>query len=146
MIYTIGFTKTTAESFFERLRRNKIDVLIDIRLNNRSQLAGFAKAPDIEWFLQELCGICYIHDDLLAPTEEILKDYQKKSINWDGYVALFHDLMQRRNIRRYIKNHYSETSEKNICLLCSEPTAEMCHRRLVAEYFSEVFGMNVQHL
>lgn len=146
MIYTIGFTKTTAESFFKRLRDNKIDILIDIRLNNRSQLAGFAKMPDIEWFLHELCGVRYVHDDFLAPTEEILKDYQKKVIDWNGYVLQFHDLMIKRNIKRYIEMHYSEFQGNNVCLLCSEPTPEMCHRRLIAEYFSEVFGESIQHL
>ena len=146
MIYTIGFTKTSAESFFDRIRKSEIETLIDIRLNNRSQLAGFAKAPDIEWFLHELCHVQYIHDDFLAPTEEILKDYQKKIIDWDGYVLRFDELMNQRDIHQYIEKEYSELKDKNVCLLCSEATPEMCHRRLVAEYFSQTFQTNIKHL
>lgn len=139
MIFTIGFTKTSAQRFFQRLKENKIDVVIDIRLNNKSQLSGFAKYPDIEWFLKELCGIKYIHDLMFAPTEKILKSYQKYEIDWCGYEIQFSALMDERNIRKYISAKYRDIKDKNICLLCSESTAEKCHRRLVSDYFIEVF-------
>lgn len=146
MIYTIGFTKTTAEHFFERLRARGVEVMLDIRLNNRSQLAGFAKAPDIGWFLGQLCGTEYIHDDFFAPTEEILKAYQRREIDWAGYEERFGDLMRRRNIDRYIRGKYADLEGRAVCLLCSEPTPEHCHRRLVAERFREAFGGEVEHL
>ena len=93
MIYTIGFTRTTAEHFFQRLRDAGVGLLLDIRLNNRSQLAGFAKYPDIQWFVKELCGAEYIHDDFFAPTEEILKAYQRHNIDWAQYEIRFDNLM-----------------------------------------------------
>lgn len=146
MIYTIGFTKTTAEHFFERLKSNDVEVMLDIRLNNKSQLAGFAKSPDIGWFLYQLCSIEYVYDDYFAPTEEILKAYQKHEIDWDGYEAMFSQLMEKRNITGYIAKKYGQYKEKKICLLCSEPTPEKCHRRLVANHFCDVFGTTVKHL
>ena len=146
MLYTIGHTQSSAEYFFERLRRNHVEILLDIRLKNKSQLAGFARYPDIEWFVRELCGIQYLHDDFLSPTEDFLKAYQKGEIDWDGYEVQFHDLMRRRNIIEYLRNHYAPLMEKNICLLCSEPTPERCHRRLVADYFRQAFGCEISHL
>lgn len=146
MIYTIGFTKTTAEHFFERLKSSGIEVMLDIRLNNKSQLAGFAKSPDIGWFLDRLCGIEYLYDDYFAPTEEILKAYQKHEIDWNGYETMFSQLMEKRNITGYIAKEYTQYKGKKICLLCSEPTPEQCHRRLVAGYFCDVFGTTVKHL
>lgn len=143
MIFTIGFTKTSAQRFFQRLKENKIDVVIDIRLNNKSQLAGFAKHPDIEWFLKEICGIDYIHDLMFAPTEKILKAYQKYEIDWCGYEVQFAKLMDERNIRKYIHEKYTKIQDKNLCLLCSESTSEKCHRRLVSEYFKEVFHYDI---
>ena len=146
MIYTIGFTRTTAEGFFQRLRDAGIELLLDIRLNNRSQLAGFAKYPDIQWFTKELCGAEYIHDDHFAPTEEILKAYQHREIDWTQYEVRFDDLMARRDIQTYIQKQYSQYIDRPLCLLCSEPTPERCHRRLVAERFSTAFGAEVKHL
>lgn len=137
-IYTIGFTKKTAESFFKILKENKIELVLDIRLNNTSQLAAFAKFPDIGYFLKQIGNIEYIHDIKFSPMEETLKRYKKKEINWDGYVTEFNYTMQERKITKYINENYR--LDKNICLLCSEPTANNCHRTLVADKFIEVFG------
>lgn len=144
-IYTIGFTKKNAEVFFTLLQKNNVQMLIDVRLNNTSQLAGFSKFPDIEFFLNKICDIDYKHEVLFAPEETTLSRYKKKDINWDKYVTEFSETMKQRNIRKYIAENYC--SKKNICLLCSEATPEKCHRRLVAEIFAEVFeGIKIIHI
>lgn len=146
MIFTIGFTQKNAENFFDLLTQNKIDLLIDIRLNNTSQLAGFAKYPDIQFFLKRIGQINYVHDIALSPTEDLLKDYKNKKISWTEYERVFEKIMLERNISNHIQEQYGEFSDKNICLLCSEPTTSQCHRRLVAEHFKEVLKTDVVHL
>ena len=146
MIFTIGFTQKTAEKFFNLLTENKIDLLIDIRLNNTSQLAGFAKFPDIQFLLKKIGEINYIHDTLLAPTDELLKNYKNKKVSWGEYEIVFEKIMSERNIFHYIQEQYAEYSDLNICLLCSEASEKQCHRRLVAEYFQNAFKAKVTHL
>lgn len=146
MIFTIGFTKKSAEEFFGLLNENNIDVLIDVRLNNNSQLASFAKYPDIKFFLDKLLGIKYIHDVNLAPSDELLKNYRKKLILWDEYENVFKQIMRERDILKHIEHKYSQFKDKNICLLCSEPTAQYCHRRLVSAYFKKVFNVETTDL
>lgn len=136
-IFTIGFTKKTAKQFFLSLNENNVNLVVDVRLNNSSQLAGFSKYPDIEFFLDRICNIKYLHDLNFAPNESTLTRYKKKQINWEQYEIEFAETMQERNITEHIKANYS--SDNSICLLCSEPTPEKCHRRLVAEYFKSVF-------
>lgn len=144
-IYTIGFTKKTAEDFFNILQGNCVELILDIRLNNTSQLSGFTKFPDIKYFLNEIAKIKYIHDTKFSPTKSTLKGYKKKEINWIQYVTEFNYTMQERDIIKYIKGNYM--IDKSICLLCSEPTANNCHRSLVAEQFSEAFGdLKIIHL
>lgn len=144
-LFTVGFTKKSAEDFFELLKRHEIRLLIDVRLNNTSQLAGFSKFPDIEYFLREICRIDYKHEVLFAPEEKTLSDYKKKIISWDDYVAEFDRTMENRSIREYIKSNYR--LDRNTCLLCSEATPEQCHRRLIAEIFAEVFPeINISHI
>lgn len=145
-IFTIGFTKKTAQIFFELLKNNKVNTVLDVRLNNTSQLAGFSKYPDIEFFLNEICNINYISDTKFAPTEQILKDYKKKKISWDNYVLEFNKVMDLRKIDEYIKIKYKDYAYDNICLLCSEEKHINCHRSLVARRFSDVLGGNVVHL
>lgn len=137
MIYTIGFTKKTAQHFFELLICNNIDIVLDIRLNNTSQLAGFAKYPDIKYFVEELLKAKYIHDVNFAPTEQIFKDYKNKKISWTQYVSQFEELMKNRSIDDYIKSKYFDYKNNNICLLCSEETSEKCHRSLIAKHFAK---------
>lgn len=145
-IYTIGFTKKSAETFFELLINNRIEVLLDVRLNNTSQLAGFSKYPDIEYFLKNICNIKYISDITLAPEEWILKDYKNKKMSWEEYVENFGELMEKRNIQEHILENYKELANKRICLLCSEEKSDFCHRSLVAEYFKSVFGSQIVNL
>ena len=134
-LYTIGFTKKNALQFFNSLKRNNIKTLIDIRLNNNSQLAGFTKKDDLNYFLSEICGIKYIHTTDLAPTERILKDYKDKVTDWKMYESAFIDLIEKRRIEKL----FTISELDDACLLCSEPTVDNCHRRLVAEYLSKKF-------
>lgn len=145
-IFTIGFTKKTAQTFFEILKSNKVNTILDVRLNNTSQLAGFSKYPDIKFFLNELCNINYVRDVKFAPTEQILKDYKNKKISWDNYVLQFNKIMELRKIDEYIKSRYEDYTYDNICLLCSEEKYINCHRSLVARHFSDVLGGKVVHL
>lgn len=131
-LYTIGFTKSTAEHFFGRLRDAGVHVLLDIRLNNTSQLAAFSKAPDLAYFLRELVGASYEHRIDLAPTDDMLKAYKAGRVDWDDYASAFLDLMRERRIERGDRAVF----EGPTALLCSEATAEQCHRRLVAEHLS----------
>ena len=132
-LYTIGFTKKSAEEFFTILKQNNIKKVLDIRLNNSSQLAGFTKGNDLIYFLETICEIKYEHNVQLAPTKEILSDYKKKIISWNEYESQFIELLNKRNLENKILSKYVDGVE-GICLLCSESTAENCHRRLVAEY------------
>lgn len=144
-IFTIGFTQKSAKDFFSLLKNNGVKEVVDIRLGVTSQLAAFAKGEDLKYFLAEICKIPYSHDLLFAPTEELLKDYRKKTIDWKEYELRFEQIMKKRNIRTYIKNNY--LCKDGICLLCSEPTPEHCHRRLLAEIFNEVFqNVEIVHL
>ena len=145
-VYTIGFNQKHAEDFYEKIKRAQIDTLIDVRLNNTSQLASFSKYPDIVYFLDKLCNVKYCHDIKLSPTEILLKNYKKGDVTWEEYEVIFKKTMSERKITEYIAKKYSYYSDKNICLLCSEPTAEKCHRRLVAEYFNQVFNSETIHI
>jgi uncharacterized protein (DUF488 family) len=133
-IYTIGFTKKSAGEFFEALKRAGIRRLIDIRLQNQSQLAGFTKHRDLAYFLQQICAAEYLHEPLLAPTKDILDGYKKKSIAWPEYEARFLALLAERAVETRIDRRLFEVPA---VLLCSEPKATQCHRRLVAEYLAE---------
>lgn len=138
-IYTIGFTKKKAKEFFDVLRKNKIEQLIDIRLNNTSQLAGFAKKDDLKYFLKELCGIDYFYFGFLAPTREIRNKYNKGK-DWDLYVKEYMHLLETRDVLRKLNKSFFK---KRSCLLCAEPTPEHCHRRLLAEYLKK-YWRNVE--
>ncbi|MBQ2957359.1 MAG: DUF488 domain-containing protein [Clostridia bacterium] len=145
-LYTIGFTKTTAEDFFERLREAKVRVVLDVRLKNTSQLAGFARMPDIQYFLRGMLDCRYVHDPYLAPTDEILSGYKKKEFGWDEYEARFDRLMDERNLDEYLMRTYTDVTQGGWCLLCSEDTPEHCHRRLIAGRMEKLFGVEAVHL
>jgi len=130
-IYTIGFTKKNAEQFFEPIKNSGIEMLIDVRLNNKSQLAGFTKAGDIEYFLKQICNCGYMHCDEFSPTKELLKDYQAGTTSWDEYETVFSQIMDKRGVCEKFYDRFSRFEK--VCLLCSEATPEYCHRRLVAE-------------
>ena len=131
-IYTIGFTRKSAEEFFTKLQDNRIERLVDVRVNNTSQLAGFAKREDLRYFLRVLVSVDYVHEPLLAPTKELLKAYRGGEKAWDEYESDFLDLMSERSVEKEIPR--ALFTERRVALLCSEPTAERCHRRLVVEY------------
>lgn len=142
-VYTIGFTKKSASEFFELLRDSGAERLVDVRLSNVSQLAGFAKRNDLEYFLKEICRMEYVHLPELAPTKEMLDGYRKEHRDWDLYERQFLDLMSQRGIE------YMEMREtvSNACLLCSEDKPHHCHRRLVAEYLQRHWGdVEIVHL
>ncbi len=143
-VTTIGFTKSNAEHFFERLLTAGVKKLIDVRLHNTSQLAGFAKADDLAYFLKKIGGIEYVHQPILAPTDSILKAYKKEKGDWDDYEGGFLRLLEERKIEQRLK---PETFAGG-CLLCSEATPHNCHRRLVCEYLNDKWGglLSVKHL
>jgi len=143
-LYSIGFTQRTAEQFFTALRQAGVKRLLDVRLNNTSQLAAFAKRDDLRFFLQELCGAGYEHEPVLAPTQEMLDAYKKRKGDWGDYEREFLALMRERRIEEAVAR---ESFVVPTALLCSEFTAEHCHRRLVMEYLAEAWGdVTIQHL
>lgn len=142
-VYTIGFTKKTAQTFFETLKESGVKRVIDTRLNNVSQLSGFAKRKDLEWFLNTINGIPYQHQLDFAPTKDILDDYKKKRVGWDVYEENFLNLISARKIETFA----SPEELDSCCLLCSEATPHHCHRRLVAEYLNSKWGnVEICHL
>lgn len=143
-IHTIGFTQTTAERFFTRLADARVERLLDVRLNNTSQLAGFAKAQDLPYFARELVGATYEHEPLLAPTQDILDAYKKRKGDWAAYEREFRALMERRRIDEVLS---ATAFERRTALLCSEAGPEHCHRRLVAEFLAERWpAVEIVHL
>ena len=142
-IATIGFTRKPAHRFFGLLREAGVKRVLDVRLNNASQLSGFAKRDDLAWFLSELGGIDYVHRPSLAPTPELLGDYRKRRIDWATYAARFLDLMRARRVEQTISRELLDAG----CMLCSEHQPHHCHRRLAAEYLDAHWGgVQVQHL
>lgn len=142
-VFTIGFTKKSAEKFFNLLRKSGAKRIVDVRLNNVSQLAGFAKRPDLEFFLREICHMDYVHVPELAPTQDILDEYKKNKGDWNVYEQKFLDLMRRRRIEDTVPREVLADG----CMLCSEDRPHHCHRRVVAEYLREKWGdMDVVHL
>jgi uncharacterized protein (DUF488 family) len=125
-LFTIGFTKKSARTFFTKLRESGAQRVVDVRLNNVSQLAGFAKKDDLQFFLREICHMDYVHLPILAPTAEMLDTYKKKKGEWSA-------LMKSREI----ENNITREQIADGCLLCSEEKPHHCHRRLVAEYLRE---------
>jgi uncharacterized protein (DUF488 family) len=142
-LFTIGFTKSTAERFFTRLQKAGAKRLVDVRLHNVSQLAGFAKRDDLRYFLKAICAIDYVHRPELAPTDILLDDYKKLKGEWSTYEQRFLELMANRRIEETIRPEALEEA----CLLCSEDKPHHCHRRLVAEYLKRKWGdVEIVHL
>jgi uncharacterized protein (DUF488 family) len=135
-IYTIGFTQKNAAQFFQSLKKADVKRLIDVRLNNSSQLAAFTKKTDLEYFLREICGAEYLHLPILAPTQTMLDDYKKHKGSWNVYEERFLSLMKERQIETKVEKALFDIP---CVLLCSEPTAEHCHRRLVLKYLQDVW-------
>jgi uncharacterized protein (DUF488 family) len=138
--FTIGFTQKGADKFFTLIKNNNISRIIDVRLNNVSQLAGFAKRDDLKYFLSELCDADYIHLEELAPTKDILNDYKKKIITWEVYKDKFINLIAKRNIERTVDKSLLD----NGCLLCSEHKPHHCHRKLVVDYLNKHWDTDIE--
>lgn len=132
-LYTIGFTKKSAEQFFELLKSRHVRTLVDVRISNSSQLAGFAKGSDLAYLLQQIGGIGYRHMTDFAPTKELLSDYRAGKVDWAEYERVFKGLMDARGIH----TRYKVEDFDRCCFLCSEETPEHCHRRLLAEYLQK---------
>jgi uncharacterized protein (DUF488 family) len=142
-LFTIGFTQKSAEHFFSLLSNAGVERVVDIRLNNVSQLAGFAKKRDLAYFLKAIVGIDYVHVPLLAPTAEILDDYKKRGGDWLMYEKKFNALLSERRVESRVEPDLL----KRGCLLCSEHEPDRCHRRLVAEYLQPKLGISeIRHL
>ena len=132
-LYTIGFTKKSAERFFNLLRNNNVKQLVDVRISNSSQLAGFAKGKDLEFFVKEICHIPYRHITDFAPSKELLDRWHKQEVTWEEYEKIYIQLLKKRNVLQ----DYGVKSFDGSCFLCSEDTPEQCHRRRLAEYLQE---------
>jgi uncharacterized protein (DUF488 family) len=143
-IFSIGFTQKSAREFFGTLKAHGIERLLDVRLNNTSQLAAFAKQADLTYFVDEICGAVYEHEPLLAPTQEILDAYKKSKTGWEAYTKAYRALIRSRKVESALSK---ESFKKKTVLLCSEPTAEHCHRRLALEYLQRHWqGVTIRHL
>lgn len=143
-IHTIGFTKKSAQTFFERLRASGAQRVVDVRLNNASQLAGFSKKGDLDYFLKQILGMDYVHLPILSPRQDILDAYKKHGGDWLLYERQFHELLRKREIEK----HIDPAMMDGACLLCSEEKPHHCHRRLVAEYLRQHWGdeVKIEHL
>jgi len=142
-LFTIGFTRKSAETFFATLRAAGVARVVDVRLRNASQLAGFAKRGDLPFFLRAVAGIDYHHELLLAPSVELLDDYKRKRIVWAEYERLYRELIAQRRIEKTLSKELLADG----CLLCSEAAPTNCHRRLAAEYLAQHWGdVRLTHL
>jgi len=142
-LFTIGFANKTAQKFFELLSVNNVQKIIDIRVNNTSQLSGFAKAKDLEFFAGKICNISYTYMPDFAPTKELLSQYRVKKITWDEYTNQYLELIKIRVVEKTINIEEFH----NCCLLCSEHLPQQCHRRLLAEYLQSRFcNIEIHHL
>lgn len=142
-LFTIGFTKKSAEAFFTSLKNAGVKRLVDVRLNNVSQLAGFTKKDDLRFFTKAICNIDYLHAPSLAPTKDLLDSYKKHKGDWSVYERQFLDLMRLRHVEKTVSRDMLDGG----CLLCSEKTPNHCHRRLVAEYLKEYWSdLEIEHL
>jgi uncharacterized protein (DUF488 family) len=143
-LWTLGFTKKSAETFFTLLKDHRVQRLVDVRLNNVSQLAGFTKKDDLRYFTQAICGIDYVHVPELAPTADILDRYRKqKKTNWQLFESQFLELIRRRRIEKTLPRELLDGG----CLLCGEETPDHCHRRLIAEYLRKHWGdVEIEHI
>lgn len=143
-LFTVGFTQKSAEKFFALLRHNQVKKLVDTRLNNTGQLAGFSKRDDLKYFASTILGAEYIHWEESAPEEAMLSAYKKKELPWDDYAKEYESLMQRRRVESSAELLLGQSA----CLLCSEAKPHHCHRSLLANYLNRSCGgvFLVKHL
>jgi uncharacterized protein (DUF488 family) len=142
-LFTIGFTRKSAKEFFTTVQQAGVKRIVDVRLNNNSQLAGFSKRDDLAYFLRSIAGIEYVHRLDLAPTQELLDRYRKVDRDWPTYERDFLQLIANRKIEQAVPPELLDRG----CLLCSEHEPDHCHRRLVAEYLRDRWGnVEIDHL
>lgn len=144
MLCTIGFSKKSLRQFIKLLKESGVTDLIDVRLNNTSQLSGYAKKDDLQ-YIMELVGINYFHDISLAPSDELLEGYKKKKISWTEYERRYIDILNNRNINQQVNRIIDN---RVVCFLCSEDKPERCHRRLLVNYLKENSSetIDIKHL
>ena len=143
LIFTMGASGKDARSFFDALRSAGVRRVVDIRLRNQSTLAGFTKGRDLKYFLQAILGVEYVHRPELAPTKELLDAYRKKQIDWAEYERRFEEIIGQRRPEEVL----SREELAGACLLCSEPTPDKCHRRLVAEHLAKKWeAVEIRHI
>ena len=143
-IYTIGFTHKSASEFFETLKANRIERLLDVRLSNTSQLAGFTKQADLEYFLRQICDAAYEHEPQLAPSEELFRAYRKEGGSWEALASGYLKLLKTRKIESVLSK---SSFKQRTVLLCSEATPDHCHRRLALEYLQKHWPeIKIHHL
>jgi len=138
-IYTIGFSKKSLREFVKLLKDAQVEKLIDIRLNNTSQLSGYAKKDDLA-YIMELVNIDYVHDISLAPDNKLLYDYKKNLVDWGVYKTRYLNILEERNIKDSINELINN---KTICLLCSEHKPNKCHRSLLASFINDSLNENL---
>lgn len=143
-VATIGFTGKTAQAFFDLLANAKVHTVLDVRLSNTSQLAGFAKKQDLSFFLDRLCGTAYVEMRELAPEPSLLQRYQAKQLSWDDYTADYLELLAKRRVESSLDLNLFRSA----CLLCSEHLPHRCHRRLALEYLNSRWDnrLKITHL
>lgn len=143
-LYTIGFTQKSAETFFALLKENHVRRIVDTRLNNTGQLAGFSKKEDLRYFARTILGIDYIHWEESAPEQLMLDAYKKKLITWDQYSQEYEALLHRRRVESQMGLIVGTSG----CLLCSEAKPHHCHRRILADYLCRTLGrrISVKHI
>lgn len=145
-LYTIGYTKKDLREFIRRLKGHGVDCVVDIRLHNTSQLAGFSKKEDLEFLLRDGFGINYVHMPELAPSEEIFNSL-KRNKDWESYRDSYRALIEERGMVDLFLKAADENNWEGPCLLCAEDTSEHCHRRMLAEAIQEnVEGLEVMHI
>jgi uncharacterized protein (DUF488 family) len=139
-LYTIGFAQKSAKAFFEILSKNKVARVIDVRVNNKSQLAGFTKGDDLKYFLEKIAGIDYLYMPAYAPPRELMEGYRAGEISWPEYERQYNQILEKVALDK--AGLFADA-----CLLCSEPKADACHRRLLAEYIGrQVADVKIIHL
>ena len=133
-LFTIGFTKKSAEEFFNLLISNRVERIVDIRINNSSQLSRFAKAEDLQYFAKAIGNIDYLYRTDFAPTIDLMKKIRKNEMSWEEYEVEYLNFLDMRKIAKKV----NVEEFNNNCFLCSEHTPEKCHRRLLVEYFQKL--------
>lgn len=143
-VATIGFTGKTAQKFFDLLKGAQVRTVLDIRLNNTSQLAGFAKKQDLPYFLDKLCDAAYLEMPELAPEPALLKRYQGKELAWGDFTAEYVELIAKRRV----ESNLDVDLFRSACLLCSEHLPHRCHRSLALEYLNAQWNsrLKITHL